>query len=300
MTRRLFPTIVVCAVALAACGGGGSSRPNAGADPSPIRPGASDPSGATTVDPFASTSRTRTPQGPPIGKIRVANLVTDNGKPGPALDVYDTDEPASTDVALIRNLQFGRVSDYVSPRGWAANDVTSNLYLFPAGSLTKTDRLNGSNIDNSGFQKDDQMTVVLMAPTGGLDGLASEDVAESGSRVNTSVVPEVPAGRGLLIVRDAAQPEGAAEHYLLADGSCPNPVGQSSHIPVGLGSSSFALTPGPHALALTTSPKGKGLTTCVGAKAIGKTSVTIGAGERVEAFVYGDPAAPQLVTAAVG
>ena len=118
--------------------------------------------------------------------------------------------------------------------------------------------------------------------------------------MNTSVVPDVPAGRGLLIVRDVAQPDGAPGHYLLIDGACPSPVGQTSDIPVPLGSSSFGLAPGPHTLAVTTSPAGRGLTTCTGATGTGKTSVTIDAGQRVEAFVYGDPKSPSLVTAVVG
>jgi hypothetical protein len=289
--------LVAGALALAACGGS-SNKSGAGDSSSTSAGGA----GATTpVDPSAATTTGGAQPGPAIGKIRIANLITVNGKPGPALDAYDSNKPASTDTALVKNLQYGQVSDYVTPHGEGAGAPTSNLYLFPAGTLTPSQLFNGSNLDNSGFQDGDQMTVMLFASSSGeAGGPASIDIAEAGSRVNTYVVPNPPAGQGLLIVRDAdAQTEGAPGHFLLVDGTCPSPVGQTGDTPVVLGSSSFGLTPGSHTLTVATSPQGQGLTTCTGKAASGKTTVTVTAGQRVEAFVYGDPSAPLVVTAPV-
>ena len=74
------------------------------------------------------------PSGPPTAKIRVANFFLVNGiNPGPAVDFYDTSQPAKTDKPLISNLGYGQISAYVSPRSDAGY---ANLYMFPAGSKT--------------------------------------------------------------------------------------------------------------------------------------------------------------------
>ncbi len=301
MRRRVLPLLFASAIGLAACGGGSSNNSskavkNAIADLSN--------SSTTTDGSFGSNTNSLAPHGPAIGRIRVANLITVNGQPGPAIDVYDTSKPASTDVALVKGLQYGAVSDYVTPHAFTQGDTTTNLYVFPAGSLTTTELLNGSNVDNSGFESGDQMTIALTAASAG-SGLGSQQLVEAGSRMGYGSVASAPSGMGVLMVRDTADnSDSAPEQYLVVNGKCPSPdpQGGSTHpstIPVTIGDSTFTLAPGTYTLGVATSPRGSGLTTCKGKTQSGTTKVTIADGQRVDVFVYGDPKAPSIVTAAV-
>ena len=108
----------------------------------------------------------------------------------PTCSVYDTSRPASTSVALIKDLQYGQISDYVTPHGGTPGDTTTNLYVFPAGSLTKTQLLTGGNIDNSWFESGDQLTLGLFPSDLGF-GIA--EIPEAGSRTQGGGATATPS-----------------------------------------------------------------------------------------------------------
>ena len=64
--------------------------------------------------------------------IRVANVYELMGQAGGPIDLYDVRLPGPSDVPLIKNLAYGQISDYVSPRFDFSG--YSMLWLFPAGS----------------------------------------------------------------------------------------------------------------------------------------------------------------------
>src|SRR6476661_3368463 len=113
-----------------------------------------------TANPFRSSGQ-RT-FGPPTGKIRVANLLEIHGQPSGPVDLYDVRRLDSTDTPIIKHLAYGQISDYVSPRAGGAGS-RSNLYLYHADQKTGSQPW-GTNIDHSGFEPTDQLTIAL-SPT---------------------------------------------------------------------------------------------------------------------------------------
>jgi hypothetical protein len=232
--------------------------------------------------------------GPPTGKIRIANLAEMNGKPIGPVDLYDVRPWVdSTAVPIIKNLAYGQVSDYVSPRaGDNYQGSPSQLYLLQVGQKNGRTPY-GTNIDNSGFAATDQMTIALGPSTLSIGYPA---IVEAGKRkpqwIDTSRT--VPAGLALLITLQANMNvlDSLPELYLMIDGACPLASNFSGKIPTGVGSEvHFAVTPGTHTLGIVTSPRGHGLLNCNGKTPVpGSTSTaTVTAGQRYIVFIYGMP-----------
>ncbi len=233
--------------------------------------------------------------GPPTGKIRVANMLELNGQPGGPVDLYDMRNPDSTAVPLIKNLAFGEVSDYVSPRGADPYDGSpSNLYIFAAGTKQASPPY-GNSIDNSGFAASDQITVAL-GPTrlAGTSTIALPAVDEAGHRVNAwrDSTRMVPPGQALVIVLQAnVNADSLPELYLMIDGACPLTINNPKNtIPSAVGTDmNFAVAPGTHTIGIVTSPRGMGLRNCNGKTASQASTVSMLAGQRYLVFVYGLP-----------
>jgi hypothetical protein len=228
--------------------------------------------------------------GPPKGKIRVANLLELGDKPSVALDLYDMPRPDSAAVPLIKNLAFGQVSDYVSPRG----TFVSNLYMFPAGKKQSPFPY-ATSIDHAGFDSTDQITVAL-GPTymNGTPVIAFPALDEAGHRVNSyrESLRVIPAGTALLVVLQAnTSLDSIPLLYLMIDGTCPlTSVYPKNKIPTALGTDiNFAVSPGAHTLGIVTSPRGFGLLNCAGKKPGATTTANVVAGKRYIVFVYGTP-----------
>ncbi len=290
--RRALVTLA-CAVVLAACAAG--HRGDDESTKADRTPATSSTAGTAGSLPFAAPAAARAARGEAIGKVRVINTIAVNGGPGPAIDVYDISRPGATTKPLIANLQYGQVSEYVTPHGWVPGDVRSNLYVLPAGSKAPSGLLTGGNIDNSGFEAGDQMTLALF---GSELGFGIGQIAEAGPRARPGMWmdPTPPPGEGLLLVREAvsrASNEPTPVTYLSIDGVCPNVGG-------GAGGR-YAVAPGDHTLALITSPPGMGLTqaTCAARTPAASVRTHADAGRRVDVIVYGPSSALTLLAAPV-
>jgi hypothetical protein len=228
--------------------------------------------------------------GPPTGKIRVANLFQIGGKPFGPVDLYDVMHPDSATKPLIANLGYGQISAYVSPRaGDNYQGSTSNLYLFPAGQKTAS-RPFGFNVENTGYLTADQVTVVL-GPSSTPQAISSSDVSEEGLRIPQAQQDSqhiVPAGMALLIVRDAdVDLDTLPEEYIVIDGTCVHAPNAPGKLPMGVGI--YPIAPGAHTLGVVTSPRGSGLVDCKGKRAKSTTPLTVQAGRRYLALMYGLP-----------
>ncbi len=294
MNIRLTSFVALAvAVALTGCGRG-SRGDNPLAGPDRQDTSAAQPAGTTGASPFGAPAG-RVARGPAIGKIRVINTIAVNGAPGPAMDVYDISRPDESTRPLIANLQYGQVSEYVTPHGWVPGDTHSNLYVLPAGSKTPTDRLPGGNIDNSGFEAGDQLTLALF----GSDlNFGIKQFAEAGKRIHPwlGMDPTPPAGQGLLLLHEAVsrvsnEPEPVM--YLSIDGACPKKDnGVEGRYPIAAGD---------HTLGLVTSPPGMGLTQemCTEKTPVASVHTHVDAGRDVDVVIYGPTAALKLLAAPV-
>ncbi len=297
--QRLITVISVCVLTLAACGGSAKKSAN------PLGPSANGPTTTPSVLGSATTGG-QAPQGTPIGKIRVANLLYVNGAPGPAMDLYDTLNPGPNTPPIIKDLQYGQVSDYVTPHGPVSADATSQLWAYPAGSTTRDPQalLSGANIDQSGFASDDQLTIGLFKSS---FGMGSVLIVEAGKRTALPEIFAAQPGKGVLLVEsEIADDSSAPSEYLTVDGSCVSSTGIGRTTPslTTLGTSPatvFVVAPGTHKLGIVTSPAGSGLTptTCSQKTPPTTTTVDVTADQRVDIFVYGDPNAPKVVAAPV-
>ena len=261
--------------------------------------------GATTSELSFGTQATNQKSTKTFGKIRVANLFDDNGKPGGAMDIYDTAHPTSSDKPIIKDLAYGKISDYVEPHGSDPYATSSNLWVFPAGSIKGSGAYNGTNIDNSGFEADDQVTVAIGPSTGSGSGLTLEmsDVIEAGPRLEqgtSTPPPTAPSGKALLVVRSAnlgVEPIPSA--YLTVDGKCPaeTPWGTdttttdaSQAMPTSLGSTQnyyFEIAPGTHELGVIGADSGTGISSCSGQTPVSTISADVGSGKAAVVLVYG-------------
>jgi hypothetical protein len=244
--------------------------------------------------------------GPPTGKIRVANVLELNGQPSSPVDLYDTRNPDSTATPLIKNLAFGQISDYVSPR--AADNYAnspSNLYIFPAGTKQASPPY-GDRIDNAGYASSDRTTVAL-GPThfAGSAGIALPALDEAGQRLNAyrDSMRVIPSGQALLVLLQGnMNADSLPELYLMIDGTCPLTSSYpKNRIPTAAGNDiNFAVAPGPHTLGIVTSPRGHGLLNCSGKSPGQSTGVTVTAGQRYAVLVYGLPSDGfRVLTAAI-
>jgi hypothetical protein len=225
--------------------------------------------------------------GPPTGKIRVANLAERDGKPIGPVDLYDVWRPDSTSTPILTNLAFGQISAYVSPHAPIAGPgQLSNLYMFPAGSRTVA--LPYGALEMSGYVQGDQVTVVLAPSPMGGTAIARFDVAEEGKRIvqeRQDAQHVIPSGQALLLVRDADRGlTELPEQYIMVDGACPHPP---KMLPMNDGM--VPIAPGTHTLGVVTSPRGQGLVNCKGKSPGATTTLTVQAGRRYLAVIYGLP-----------
>jgi len=243
-----------------------------------------------TANPFRSSSTNRT-YGPPTGKIRVANLLEINGQPSGPVDLYDVRRPDSADTPIIKHLAYGQISEYVSPRSGGGGS-RSNLYLYQADQKTGSMPW-GTNIDHSGFEPTDQLTIAL-SPTGS-NQIGGVYIEEGGKRLNDMVSSgeATTQGSGGLLIVSAANfmIDGLPQQYVMVDGNCPTPkyVGSKMLIPVA---------PGSHSIGLVTSPHGKVLQTCAGHSPTSTLSENVTAGQRYAVLMYGVPSDGQKILAA--
>ncbi len=300
---RKLTAVVVCAGLgfLGVCGGG-SSNGKSSDTTSPI---AALPGGDTTstTSPFSSGSGAAQ-MGPPTGKIRIANLLAINGRPGPAMDFYDVFHPTAADTPVIKDLKYGEISDYVTPRAPSAGE-RSNLYIYPAGSLTKTDLLSGSNISPSGYVDGDQFTTAIIASSFNAASFGEAQITEAGPDKSPAADLSAPAGKAVLLADTTASGDSSTLplQFLLVDTVCP--LAKGSDIPTSLGSGDpptvLPVSPGHLTLGVVTSPPGRGLTNCDGKTASGTTTtVDVNVGQQIDVFAYGDPSSPKILTAPVG
>jgi len=242
-----------------------------------------------TLHPFAQSAASQPTSGPPTGKIRVVNLIYLGDKPAGALDLYDVNRPDSTAKPIITNLAFGEVSAYVTPRSPSSYPgVPSNLYMFPAGSRTVA--LPYGALENSGFVQGDQVTVVLGPSSMGASGISRFDVAEEGKRIvkeRQDAQHAIPPGQALLLVRDADGNivTSLPERYIMIDGNCPQPADGPQYRPGTEGR--YPLAPGAHTLRVVSALKGKALVKCSGGTLGAPTTLTVQAGRRYLALMYG-------------
>jgi hypothetical protein len=244
--------------------------------------------------------------GSPTGKIRVANVLEVNGQPSGPVDLYEFRNPDSAATPLVKNLAFGQISDYVSPRAPDSYpNSPSNLWIFPAG--TKQASLPyGDRVDNVGFAPTDQITVAL-GPTHfmGTAGISLAALDEAGQRLNSNrdSMRTIPSGQALLVLLQGnVNADSLPEQYLMIDGTCPLTTSfPKNRIPTSTGTDiNFAVAPGTHTLGIVTAPRGHGLLNCTGKTPGQTTSVTVTAGQRYVVVVYGLPSdAFRVVTAPI-
>jgi hypothetical protein len=229
--------------------------------------------------------------GAPTGKIRVAHMFELQGQPAGPVDIYDVQRPDSTTQPLIKNLAYGQVSDYVSPRGGGPG-ARSNLYLFEAGKTQGTLPY-GTNMDNSGFEAPDRMTIAL-GPSKSMGGQAigSTDFVEAGAR-NPHWIDSaraVPTGQALLVAVQAnVNADSLPYFYLVVDGVCPLATNDPrAKIPMAMGTEQhYLVAPGTHTIGVVTAPSG--VRDCTGKTPTATSTVTVAAGQRYIVFLYGQP-----------
>jgi hypothetical protein len=287
-SRRSAAALLAAVAALAAC----SSRDSRTAMQANLDSltAASRPHVTDTANPFRSTTTARS-LGPPTGKIRVANLLEIHGQPSGPVDLYDVRRLDSTDTPIIKHLAYGQISDYVSPRAGGAGS-RSNLYLYQADQKTGTQPW-GTNIDHSGFEPTDQLTVAL-SPTME-DQIGGVYIEEGGKRLNdmVSTGETTTQGSGGLLIVSAANSmiDTLPQQYIMVDGVCPTPkyVGSAMLIPIA---------PGSHTIGLVTSPHGRVLQSCAGHAPTSTLTENVAAGQRYAVLIFGMPSDGLKIVAA--
>ncbi len=308
--RAVLATMVVGALAVAACSAGGSTPSSA----------ASSAGASIDLGNFGSPQASsgvqgggaNEPKGGPTGKIRIANFYAPNGQPGGAFDFYDTSKPAASDKPLIANLAYGQVSDYVTPRAADAGSGSySQLYVFPAGSQAvgapTAGGQAGMNISNAGWQAGQQQTIVMSTGDSGGNGTVSASWAainEAGNPSGQPVLVTPSPGGGLLVTNVSGIDSTDRERVdLRIDGTCPNNIDPTTGSPAQMGNvntgpallgnsnaSNFPLAVGSHKLEVVlTSAPGQGLSQaqCQAAAAVATVTVSLAASPAVEVFIYG-------------
>ena len=296
---RQLAVVVATSALLVACGssdGGGATPPNPGSSSAFTLPSFALPSG------FLGSGTADEPQGPPTGKIRLANFYAPNGQPGPALDIYDLSRPGSTDKPLIANLGYGQVSAYVSPRAAGNGSTYNNLYIFPAGSKTPGQPIDGmqsgGNMSQSGWEAGQQGTYVLGTNSQGANGspnVSFQEVEEVMPGNATVSLPSAAPGGAVLAVNDFGVPQGDTVPgvEVRIDGVCPADEQSPTSGPVVLSQingTSFGVSAGSHTVdAVVDHAPGTGLSAdqCKAATAAASASVSATAGSPVLVLIYG-------------
>ncbi|MEP7087723.1 MAG: hypothetical protein ABI884_10485 [Gemmatimonadota bacterium] len=242
--------------------------------------------------------------GLPTGKVRVANLLEIDGKPAGPLDFYEYRRPDSSDAPIIKHLEYGKISGYVSPRADSPNPgAKSFLFVFPADQKTSV-RPFGGVIDQSGWEAGDRMSIALgpAQDAGSGASIAVVAIAEGGRRVNSDQADsakKIQSAEGLLVVRAAnSHVDALPELYFMIDGKCPHAPNDMTAsgdtakyrtMPSSVSATLFfPLAPGTHTLGVVTSKRGSGLSNCNGLAPVGTTaSVNVEAGRRYMVWVFG-------------
>ncbi|MEO6821232.1 MAG: hypothetical protein ABI468_01655 [Candidatus Nanopelagicales bacterium] len=241
--------------------------------------------------------------------IRVVNLFDPKNVAGPALDVYDVQLTGQAVTPIVTNLAYGAVSAYFTPQVQSSSSVVE-LYVLPAGEdpvakMADAQSIGGAQDDGS----HPQLTWVLTADTGEsiggpLAGLSFSTRVEKGTDNGSTapVAPPPPAGEGEILLDTTAVFGIHAGFYLMIDASCDPPLNgdkQEGHVPYAFAVDGaapissfavFATSPGTHQASIVgwtslDSPTCAQLT----AKQ-GTTSVQVGAGQQIEAYLYGTSA----------
>lgn len=268
--------------------------------------------------------------GPASGmSIRFINTFLPSGTTGPTVDLYDAMELPDGDGAvivipvtpLVTGLAYGAVSDYVRPHLAEAGSTAISLAALPAGSppTDATDAIEvWSGVDDGSHA---QVTLLLenLSPgsPGALGGIGSAVFVEKGDDSGGNAGPLAPApptGQAEFLASTAPidVTPTVGNYYFFVDDSCTLPLNGDPTfagtpylfaLPTATPKSFFALfpaDPGAHQLSVVASPDGV-LPTCAQLTARqGATSVTVGAGQQIIAFVYGSSLTDlHLVTAPI-
>ena len=312
-SRRLLVGVVAPVVLLSAgCGGGGAgSKAFAGAAQAQAGEAAASSAEAELNSLLAKVSAT---SGPPAGSasqvsLRFVNLYTTSAKqPGPALDVYDTQQGVAAK-PLIADVAYGAVSAYVHP---VANNGVSEFYAMPTGEDPVAKQADAKGL--GGIQDDGshpQETIRLTGDndsleSGPLGGLSFSTIVEKGSDNGSKapVAPPAPAGQGEILVDVSAFSDltPSTLNYLLIDSSCAPPLNgdpNAKDVPEIFAADGqapvsnfalFATTPGAHQVSVDIEQPGVA-PTCASLTTKQSTStVTVAAGQQILAFLYGTSA----------
>ena len=291
------------AMAMAACSGGTPSLSQSAGQPASQAPGAV-PSAGTTTAAVGKVSQM---------SIRFANFFTSHGKPGPAVDIYDTPVGQAA-TPLLANVAYGTVSAYahpnLEPNSLPGEGVTA-YYALPAGENPVTNKADGAGID--GIEDDGshpQITMLLVPDSGSslddgpLSGLSSSERVEKGDDNGSKgpVAPPAPAGKGEILVDASAITNlqtGTLELYLSSDGSCAPPINgdpqmpgvpyifASATSPVKSGYSIFPVAPGTHQVSIVAWTTDVAPTCAQLTHKQGTMSISVTAGQQVEVYAYG-------------
>lgn len=300
-------------LAVSGCSGGGSTGGTTGHDPlaggslhSPATPGSSN---SVPTNPAATMMTSQM-------KVRFADFFSTNGKPGPALDIYDT-QVGTLAKPMVANLTYGEVSSYVAPdvpTGTSVGGPIATFYALPTGEDPVADKADAQGV--GGFQdtgSHPQLTLIFTPAEdsepnmGPLYGLSYETRVEKGdfNGSKAPVAPPAAAGKADILVDDSPVTNlntGSFSLYLMNDDSCAPPLNGDTlepGVPLVFSSatdaalSSYAIfetDPGAHQISIvswtsTTPPTCADLTAKQGA-----TNVTLAAGQQVEVYVYGTSA----------
>jgi hypothetical protein len=301
--------VALTALLLAACGGGSSSGTSAGASAKP----AANTSTAAPSSPSAAVGGSAPSHPVSDASIRVVNLYAPKGKPGPALDIYDTQLTGVAATPILANVGYGTVSAYVHPHVLGTiPQKTVELFALPAGENPATTTANDDSKAIGGLIDDGSnavMTILVSADTGGdqipgvLSGLQDSNRMEAGDDGQGGkgpAAPIPPAGKGELLVDATVTPQtGSSGLYLMVDNSCAPPINgdpQIKNVPYIFAADSssipsqfaiFPTTPGAHQVSVVSWTSSVQPTCHQLKQRQGSTSITVAAGQQDLVFVYG-------------
>jgi hypothetical protein len=308
-TRRYPPVLAaalaVAASSLTACSSSGSPLAHAPALPS-VPAGVSLPGAGSTTAPAAATGTVSRLT------VRYANVYSNKGQAGPALDIYDT-QLGTAAKPVVANLAYGSVSAYFHPRLQPNSPNITELYVLPAGADPVANKDDGKGI--GGFQDDGshpQVTVLLTGEKdtiepGPLGGLSVSERVEKGTDNGgaSPVAPPAAAGQGEFLVDQSDIDDVAASgtgNFLLLDSSCAPPLNgdpnekdlpgifAADDSPIKSTFAIFPAAPGSHQLALAHPASSANITCASLTPRLGATTFTLAAGQLVETYVYGTSA----------
>jgi hypothetical protein len=324
MRNRLRLTAITgVAVALTLMAGCKSTTTTSSSNPPPASvpttaPAASAGSGAPSGAPSAAAGAGSDPGAGPLSSahMRVANFITMNGQPGPAIDIYDVNLQGQAATPILTNVAYGSVSNYVQLHQ-VPNAINKEVLFFamptgedPVAKKGDAVEIGGLLDDGSGAQLTDVLTGVdnpLPGAGTSLVGQISDSVhmekGDDGQGGKGPAAPAVTSGGGELLVDTSPVPTkinlGA---YLMIDKSCAPPLNGDPNVkgvpyifaadgvPPVSSYAVFATPVGTHQVSVvswssSTQPACKQLT-----KLQGTTSVTVAANQQTFVYVYGTSA----------